>query len=98
MFKENSLCRANHVAIVRDGASTAIRVCCSLGRDTIRTCVEYRGHGVDADLRGARADDDDTGPCTFLWGHGPQDECAGDSNAEFCGDLPRHRTMDDHRL
>ena len=45
---------------------------------------QRRGHGVDADLDGAGADDDDTGIGAVLRRDGAQEERAGDADAEFC--------------
>jgi hypothetical protein len=50
--------------------------------DTIAQ-ARYRRHRLDADLDGARADDDHPGPGAVLRRHGPQEERAGDGDAEL---------------
>ena len=60
--------------------------------------ARHRRHRLDADLDRARPDDDDPGAGAVLRRHGPQDERAGDGDAELRDHLPRHRPMDGDRL
>ncbi len=55
-------------------------------------------HGVDDHRHRPRADDDDPGPRSFLWRHGPQEERRRDDGAEFRPRGADVRRLDGDRL
>ena len=57
-----------------------------------------RRHGLDADVYGTGADDDDPGPGAVLRRHGPQEERAGHGDAELRHLLPGGHHLGGRRL
>ena len=80
------------------GSGAADAGSCSVGCGPCREHAQQRRYRVDADLDGARTDDDHPRRGVVLRRHGPQDERAGDGDAELCRYLPRHGAVDGDRL